>query len=307
MTTSSTYLSVLIPTRNRRDDLGRLFRSFLAQTRKPDHILIIDGGEDQVEDFVKAYPQLPVAYLRVYPPGLTKQRNAGLDRLPQQSTLVAFLDDDLELYPDALEKMVGFWERSDATVGGASFHIVNNDTTKVTWLRRMFLLCSRRGGSMLPSGFNTILFPVERDQETEWLCGGATVWRAEIFRKHRFEEHYQGYGHFDDVDFCFSLGGRWKFWVLRDAKVIHHSHPFRKDKLVLFGASDTINRYLFVRRFHLSLPAFAWATLGQIAGTYLSGIVRRDRGRRDLAWGSLLGAVKVLQGRTDRVHALDVK
>jgi GT2 family glycosyltransferase len=220
---------------------------------------------------------------------------------------IGFLDDDLELFPDALEKMAAFWSQADAAVAGASFHIVNNDTTKSTWLRRLFLLCGTTGGTVLPSGFNHILFPVEKDTQTQWLCGGATIWRASVFRDHRFEEHYPGYGHFDDVDFSLSLGRQWKFWVLRDSKVYHHSHPFRKDKLVSFGSSDTINRYLFVRRFRLSLLAFAWATLGQVGGTFLSGLVRRDRSRLDLAWGSLRGVWLVMTGRTHRVNALDVK
>ena len=95
--------------------------------------------------------------------------------------------------------------------------------------------------------------------------------------------------------------------MLRDAKVYHHSHPFRKDRLAAFGASDTINRYQFVRRFNLSLIAFLWATLGQFVGTFLSGILRRDRARIDLAVGSLRGAVWILMGRTGNVNALDVK
>jgi glycosyltransferase involved in cell wall biosynthesis len=300
-------MALLIPTRNRRNDLHRLFKSLMEQSRKPDYLLMIDGGEDLVEDFLKLYPDLPLHYIRVYPPGLCRQRNAGLEKVPAEMNLIGFIDDDLELFPDAVEKMVGFWAQADANVGGVSFHIVNNDTTKSNWLRRFFFLCGSKGGIVLPSGFNHILFPVNKDTETEWLCGGATVWRASLFKDHRFEEHYPGYGHFDDVDFSLSLARMWKFWVIRDSKVYHHSHPFRKDKLVSFGASDTINRYLFVRRFELSLPAFAWATLGQITGTFLSGIVRRDRSRVDLAWGSLRGVGLILQGRTDQVNALDVK
>jgi glycosyltransferase involved in cell wall biosynthesis len=300
-------LALLVPTRNRRSDLPRLLDSLRKQTRQPDYILLIDGGEDIIEDFVTTYTDLPIHYLRVYPPGLTKQRNAGLEKVPGDMTLVGFLDDDLELFPDALEKMITFWDQAGATVGGASFNIVNNDSTKQSAIRRLFLLSSPKGGAVLPSGFNNILFPVERDTETEWLCGGATVWRASIFKNHRFQEYYVGYGHFDDLDFCFSLAKRWTLMVLRDAKVYHHSHPFRRDKLRVFGASDTINRCRFVRRFHLSTPSFAWATLGHIVGTFLSGVVRRDRGRIDLACGAAQAVGLILQGKTDRVNPTDLK
>jgi glycosyltransferase involved in cell wall biosynthesis len=104
-------IAFLIPTRHRRSDLTCLFESFVKQSRSPDLIMIIDGGDagKTVEDFVDSYPQFDISYIHVDPPGLTKQRNAGLDALPENITLVGFLDDDIELMPNAVQVMLDFW------------------------------------------------------------------------------------------------------------------------------------------------------------------------------------------------------
>ncbi|MFA5974899.1 MAG: glycosyltransferase [Elusimicrobiota bacterium] len=306
-TSASPHLTFLIPTRNRREDLHRLFRSLAAQTRKPDHVIIIDGGEDHVQDFIQAYPNLPVSYLPVYPPGLTRQRNAGLANVPKETTLVGFLDDDLELTPNTTEEMLRFWSHAEPAIAGCSFHIVNNVPTEATVFRRVFGLAGGRGGRILPSGFNTILFPVVQDTPVEWLCGGATVWRAEVFRDHRYEERYRGHGHFDDLDFCLSLGKNCRFMMLSEARVIHHHHGFRKGKFMAFGISDVINRYRFVRKYRLSVPAFCWASLGQLIGTLLSGVLRLDRDRIAIGFGIVAGFGRILLNRTEDFNALDLK
>jgi len=61
-------IALLIPTRNRRKDMTRLMDSLVKQTRRPDYIYIIDGGEEKVDDFAGRYPDLPISYQHVSPP-----------------------------------------------------------------------------------------------------------------------------------------------------------------------------------------------------------------------------------------------
>jgi len=299
-------IALLIPTRNRRKDLTRLMESLAKQTRQPDYIYIIDGGEEKVEDFVERYSNLPVSYQHVYPPGLTKQRNVGLKGLAKGITLVGFLDDDLELFPDALEKMLEFWEKASAEFGGASFNIVNNYVSHASFLHRLFLINNGRGGTILKSGNNVILHPVLKDTETQWLSGGATVWRAEVFEHQNFEERYKGYGLLDDLDFCLSLRNLYRFIVLKDAKVYHHTHPVKAEKMRDYGEYDVVCRYMFVNRFHLSRPAFFWSAFGRILAYSVSGIVKFNRGRINFARGYLQGIFQIIRG-TQKLKSQDIK
>ena len=304
----SPQLILLIPTRNRRKDLTRLFESFLKQTILPHCILIIDGSDQgqTVEDFPRNYRSLSIEYLRIIPPGLTKQRNAGLDFIKDQYDLIGFLDDDLELLPDAVEKMLLFWKKAASNVGGASFNIINNEPSPATFLHRFFLISNKKGGTILPSGSNVILHPVLKDTQTQWLSGGATVWRKEIFEKYRFEEKYGGYGSMDDLDFCFSMRDEYTLMVLKDARVLHHLHPVRREKMKQFGQYDAINRYRFVKRFQLSKAAFAWATTGRILAHSLTGLIKRDTNKVEFAKGYLKGVYEIIKG-TDEFELHDVK
>jgi glycosyltransferase involved in cell wall biosynthesis len=304
----SCRIAFLVPTRHRPSDLTVLLESFVQQTRSPDLVMIIDGGDDgqTVEGFVGRYPNLNISYIRVNPPGLTKQRNAGLDALPKDISFVGFLDDDIELMPDAIEVMMAFWQSASPDFGGASFNIVNNMDNRPTLLKRFFFINGTRGGTVLKSGFNVMLQPVERDTETEWLSGGATVWRSSIFNQHRFEEKYGGYGHFDDLDFCFSLYRTHRMIVLKKAKVLHHDRQVRRDKVRAFGESDVLFRYMFVKRFGLSFLAFYWATFGITLIFILSGIRHMDRSKFEQAFGHIDGLIQIFRG-TNTVTAIDIK
>jgi glycosyltransferase involved in cell wall biosynthesis len=301
-------IAFLIPTRHRRSDLTCLFESFVKQSRSPDLIMIIDGGDagKTVEDFVDSYPQFDISYIHVDPPGLTKQRNAGLDALPENITLVGFLDDDIELMPNAVQVMLDFWRCTEPDFGGASFNIINNRKSRPTWIKRFFLVNGKRRGTVLKSGFNIGCQPVEHDTETEWLSGGATVWRADIFKSYRFEERYGGYAHFDDLDFSLSLKQSYRMLVLNDAKVLHHTREVRRDKVREFSESDIVYRHMFVKRFGLSSNAFYWAVFGLILANTLVGLKERDRSKFDQIMGYISG-LKQIYFDTCNVDVADLK
>jgi len=226
--------------------------------------------------------------------------------LAQGITLVGYLDDDLELFPDALERMLQFWEKAAVDFGGASFNIVNNHVSHASFLHRLFLINDGRGGTVLKSGNNVILHPVLKDTETQWLSGGATVWRAEIFKQQKFEERYGGYGSMDDLDFCFSLRERYRFMVLKEAKVYHHTHPVKVEKMGDYGEYDAVCRYMFVNRFHLSRPAFFWSAFGRILAYSVSGMIKFNKGRINFAVGYFRGLLQIMRG-TQKLKSHDIK
>lgn len=290
-------LAFIVPTKDRREDLERLLNSFHEQTGKPDQVVVVDGGDDTVEDLVASYPDLPLDYVRVYPPGFTKQKNAGASAIAEGITLVGYLDDDIVLEPDAIEAMMRFWESAAEDTGGAGFHITNMSPKPSTTFTRVFGTHDGRGGAILPSGFNVILWPVARDTEVSWLCGGATVWRREIVEGVEHDEWFAGYGHMDDVDYSCMVNGRWRLWVVADARLAHNERPVPPAKEYAFGVYDTVNRYYLVRKYpsRFSMPRFYWATLGKLSGRLLAGLLG-DRASMLRGRGYARGLAKVVRG-----------
>ncbi len=296
---SSPSIAFIVPTKDRREDLGKLLDSFSAQTRTPDQVVVVDGGDDTIEDVCAAHSGVPIDYLRVYPPGFTKQKNAGTAALRPDIQLVGYLDDDIVLEPDAIERMLAFWASAEADVGGVQFNITNMDhLAPATPFTRFFGTNDGRGGAVLPSGFNVVLQPVVRDAEVQWLSGGATVWRREVVDSVEHDEWFAGYGHMDDIDYsCMVAAKGWRMFLVAGAKLAHYERSIAEDREFPFGVYDTVNRYYLVRKYpnRFSRVRWLWATLGKLLGRTAAGL-RGDRASRLRAAGYLHGLLKVAKG-----------
>lgn len=100
-----TVVSVVIPTYNRADRLGRAIESVLDGTFKDYEILVVDDGStDDTEAVVAGYDDAPVRYVHQENAGANAARNRGVEE--SSGEFVSFLDSDDELHPEALEVAV---------------------------------------------------------------------------------------------------------------------------------------------------------------------------------------------------------
>src|SRR5262245_20547942 len=118
-------LAFIIPTVNRPNELRRLLESMESQSALPDETIIVDAGSSSLDRVLRDFSRLNIKYVHLSPPGLTKQKNAGIKALNDRITLAGYLDDDLVMDPGATEAMLRFWDGAPADVGGAAFNISN--------------------------------------------------------------------------------------------------------------------------------------------------------------------------------------
>ena len=130
-------IAFIVPTMDRKDDLCVMLKSLENQTRIPDQVIIVDGSYKEIQHITKEFSMLNIDYIRIFPPSLSRQKNAGVKKVNDGITLVGYLDDDLELYPDAVEKMILFWDKAPIKYGGAAFAVKNIDR-KVGSIRKFF-------------------------------------------------------------------------------------------------------------------------------------------------------------------------
>lgn len=217
-------LCLIIPTKDRPFELERLFKSIKSQSILPNQIIMVDGGHPGIKWLADKYADLCIDYLQVLPPGLTRQRNAGLRMVREDITIVGFLDDDIVLEKGCLSNMLDFWERAPDELGGAGFNIINNSPPRRSWWTELVSLNfggNKKRGSLLKSGRIVPYCPAVVTSETRWLCGGATVWRKKIFDKFDFDEWFAGYGIGEDLDFSYRVSKFYNLAVVADAKVQH--------------------------------------------------------------------------------------
>ena len=298
-------ISFVVPTKDRPEDLAKLLASIAAQTRKPDQIIVVDGSDPVVRYVVDRFSSaLPIDYVRVFPPSLAQQRNAGMAVLHADTTLGGYIDDDIVLEPEAVERMLEFWESAAANVGGAAFNITNNPCPRLQSVKRLFGIDHPTPGIVMRSGNASSISYQEKSIETDWLYGGATVWRREVIERFPYDEWYLGTGYLEDIDFSYNVREYYRLMLVGDAKLAHYSHPIRPDRQFLLGRWQVTNRMYFVRKYkHRGLSLFhAWfASLGMLILYGSRAALFRDKSNWARACGLLNGMYDELRGRRIRI------
>jgi len=97
-------ISVVIPTYNRRQTIGRSIDSVLNQTLFPSEIIVVDDGStDGTSDYIQS--NFPSIKLLSQPnKGVSAARNMGIKSA--DANWIALLDSDDEWFPEKLEKQV---------------------------------------------------------------------------------------------------------------------------------------------------------------------------------------------------------
>jgi glycosyltransferase involved in cell wall biosynthesis len=298
-------IAFVVPTKDRPDDLRKMLSSLARQTRQPDRVIVVDGSDPPVRAVVDEFAStLSVEYVRVFPPSLARQRNAGMERLGGDITVAGYLDDDIVLEPGAVQAMLEFWENAGPDIGGAAFNITNNPQPGAPRLKQVFGIEAARPGRMLPSGFVSSIPPQRTDIETDWLYGGATVWRRAVIGAYPYDEWFVGTGFMEDIDFSFSVRAHYRLMVVAGARLAHYSRPVRPDRQRLLGKWQIVNRMHVVRKHRargLSLAAAWYASFGLFLLNLAAALVRRRRDPWNRARGNAEGIVSELLGRREQI------
>jgi GT2 family glycosyltransferase len=253
-------LDVALCTRDRLEHLRRCLASVAAQTAPPRRVLVVNGGRPldslgtQVE-VVDVEPSLP------------RQRNVALDILDGE--LVAFLDDDVELRPDYLERVRAWFEEHPATVG-VSGHVDNDVpfSAASSAFRRTFSL-STGDGVLRPSCDVIYLQHPTVPTRVHAVSGSNMVWRRSALHGLRFDEALEGYAYMEDVDFSLRAGLRGELWMLPDARLLHdRTQTSRVPPRAYVRQVFTNGAYLFAKHratYGLRSSAYARRVVGRSA------------------------------------------
>jgi len=298
MSTSLPKLAYVVPTKDRPNDMRILLTSIRAQTRLPDQIVVVDGSDPDIRPVLEAFADLPITYVRVFPPSLARQRNAGMARLRDDIDVAGYLDDDIELMPDATAAMAAFWESAPADVGGAAFSIICQAGGS-SRLARLFNFEEPVVGGISNGGVERAIHPFHETVETRWLNGGSTMWRRQVIRDFAFDEWFEGHGYLEDVEYSFRVGRIWRLFAVATAKCYHHHRPINLNRQFAFGRQQVVNRIYFTRK----MGCFPfWATARDLTGHMLLNFTaswheKSTAGLRRFL-GNLAGLAALATGRT---------
>jgi glycosyltransferase involved in cell wall biosynthesis len=218
-------VAFIVPTKDRPQKLRNLLNSLARQTVPCGRVVIIDGGDSVRNVLLEFADSLPVEYYECNPPGQIRQRNMGIDLLDERTLLVGFLDDDIVFEPDALEKMINFWNHADINTAGVGFNNVSSSVSSYSSIFSRILTSHRVPGRVLSCGISTSFQNISSDIRTEWLGGGYTVWKHKILKEFSQDDLKTSWAAGEDLRFSYSIGKKYPLYVCAGAKV-HHEHTY---------------------------------------------------------------------------------
>ena len=287
-------IAFVVATKDRPHDLRKMLRSLSEQSHRSDQIVIVDSSANPVSAVTQKFPELNIKYIHHTPPSASAQRNIGIRNVDPNMELIGFLDDDIVLAPNALKKILKFWQTAPNDLGGCAFNLMNpaprgNSRLKESGLSRLLGLYSDKKGIVMPSGWQTLTGTVKKTIFVEWLPSGASVWRRDIFERFRFDEFFDGYSYLEDLDFSYSVSRHYKLAIVADAKYWHYPSPYGRVSQYRFGKIEVRNRLYIVRKHRLSILKCYLGMIIRLFMTIGSAIKTRNREDFQRAIGNCVG------------------
>jgi len=252
--------TVMIATKNRRDDLRRAVLSCLAQTIVPEIIVLDDGSTDDTADMVRReFPSVRF-YRDEISRSATVQRNRGVKLAT--GAIVFSIDDDAEFVsPHTVAQTLA--EFASPSIGVVAIPLVNVKTSDAVLQRAP----SRDGIFLL---------------DTFW--GGACAMRREVFlRAGGYREFLRQ--QYEEEDLAIRILDAGFFTRLGNADPIHHyESPVRENRRRdIFGGRNKV----LISWYNVPMPELLFHLPGTCIKTLMHG-VRQGHGLR-WAWGIAQG------------------
>jgi GT2 family glycosyltransferase len=227
-----------------------LLESVRIQTLYPHEILIIDGSIDNATQQMSQHHNFKnLTYYKVddINRGLTKQRNYGIAKVAEGIDVVCFLDDDIILESDYFEHLIhtyvqrpnalgvgGYisneveWKKADSAYDAKRFYYdgwMRNEPLRFR-VRKWFGLAPDTPPCYLPTFSHgrsvSFLPPSGKTYPVEQFMGGVSSYRTSVFDDLNFSTYFEGYGLYEDADFCLRLAKKGALYVNTAATLEHH-------------------------------------------------------------------------------------
>jgi GT2 family glycosyltransferase len=254
---SHSSISAIVPTIGRPESLRRLLESLEFQTQRINEVIIADGSDSSETASVVSDPRwqrvgLNLTRICVHPPNAVDQRKAAI-KLATGDFLL-FLDDDVVLERDCVERMFELLEANPDVVG-ATAHFSNQQWPKPTKLWHLYLFLSRvrnggwQGrvlGPLLRFGYNPV---PEEAASTEWLGTGNSLVR------HLAYDQSGGFSDFflyrstinEDIDLSLKLTKIGRLLFCPSARMAHHRASEGRVSRAVAAEDDLFNRFCILR------------------------------------------------------------
>lgn len=275
-------ISIVVPTRNRPDDVAALLPSLEQQTRLPDQLIIVDQSQDdRTQTLVQAGMPTSLRGRNTYIHdssirGVSAARNVGIDHAV--GDVVIFLDDDVVLSRDCLAEMErAFVTHPDyAGIGGVELQM---ETTRLSYIiyYDLFFVGPFRDRKYRISRNWRRLSGIQPVTALKTCLAG---FRREFLTTNRFDERWRS-ALLEDVELCWRNRGKERFGIWPHATALHRMSNVRTKGETGYRATGAA--WIFFIRSVLGrewtlLPFYGWLWVGLWVSAIRRGAASRSLG-----------------------------
>jgi len=271
-------VGVVIPTRNRPDELRLLLESLAKSTVVPTEIAIVASGVDVkgvVNDFAG---ELHIKYLYSYEGGQVAQKSLAIAMLSPELDWCLFTDDDLVVSPNAIFEALISVERMGHGQEIVGVGLALSPTSRLRQLplvarsiAQLAGLDSGKRGKLLRSGHGVSYLDSDNDIFTDWL-NGVSLWRMANALDYSKQVPNTPIASCEDLVFSYSQSKRGKMiFSMRASVSFQGDDQTNAEDYFVFTSSALWRLYLVHSDPYFSRIAFLWAQLFRTAFVFLVG------------------------------------
>lgn len=293
--------SVVIPTKDRLDDLTLCIQSILEQTKKPKEVIVVDGGSYPIEERICEIclqGGLPIKYIKQIEGRFGRAKNLGVKEA--EGDIVLFVDDDVVLDRGYVEWLAQVYQEDTMCLIGGVKGICSN-ITRHHPIKEAFCLLFILGGHsknkthLLPSGTCYVPISLPNIKKTGAFMGPAHSYRKFVFNEFQFDEDFE---EGDELNFSIRVSRKYNLYTTPYARFIHNQKLGIRN-IIADQTMDTYTRYYLFRKL---MPqklknklCFFWSQIGWLLGYVGFCLIRPTKRNRDYAKGSIKGTMLILR------------
>lgn len=268
---------VVVATKGRASVAGGVLRALQSQTCPVEHIIFVGSEPADVAGLDTHTPHNATKVtVLLSEAGLTRQRNAGLERLAAMTHgenpahwFVVFFDDDFRPAPDWLAHCSAAFLDDPQLVGVGGTVLADGITgTPITESQAQDFIDSLR-----PPMKHTWSGP-RRDVPDLYGCNMA--YRGTVARTDRFDPALPFYGWLEDVDYSVKASRQGALRHIPECRGVHMGSSSGRTSGVRFGYSQIANPLYLIRKKTLPLQKGGWTLLRNMLSNSANTLLRNQ-------------------------------
>jgi GT2 family glycosyltransferase len=270
--------TVVIPTKNRPEDLLRACLSLCNQTAIPDLVIIVDQSVSDssavmISNLFKEY-KINCNYISDSNiSGLVKAKEFSIQY--NVNDLIFFIEDDVELYNDYIEKMKLVFIENATIMGCCGVDVLNKYNKSYYFFHRLFHIGFFK--DMRP--FYISEFHVSNKEQLSncnILSGGISAWRASVFKEINFDT--LNYFHsIEDVVFSTrvrALFGINSMFINTSVKLKHFLSPKSRTSDLKSFTNKVYENVIFFKAYSNRSISDYFSLIVLLIGFFLHGLIK---------------------------------